>query len=383
MVELYSNADGSIQFVELQAFAGDQQFMTGHPLASASNAQPPVNQTFTFPADLPGDTAGRRMLIATEGFAALGVVTPDYIVPNGFFFPAGGTLNFAGGFDVWSHPELPSNNESIDRSGTPSTPTPMNFAGVTGTLPAEGTDSDGDGIPDLVEPGRGRNPMVKDNDVFADATLFTMQQYRDFLNREGDPAGIAFWADRLEIAFNTRAQVVDFFFNSAEFQDTVAPVTRLYFAYFLRIPDYPGLQFWINYFKAGNSLHDISNFFAASPEFTSTYGSLTNAQFVTLVYDNVLGREPDQAGFDFWLNQLEANAMTRGQVMLAFSESAEYRATSFNMVYVTMTYAGMLRRAPDQGGFDFWVNYLATGNSGLALINGFIGAPEYRARFLP
>jgi hypothetical protein len=48
-----------------------------------------------------------------------------------------------------------------------------------------------------------------------------------------------------------------------------------------------------------------------------------------------------------------------------------------------MIYVGMLRRSPDQGGFDFWVGYLGSGNSGQTLINGFINAPEYHARFLP
>jgi hypothetical protein len=253
----------------------------------------------------------------------------------------------------------------------------------TAAPPCVDGDDDNDGIPNCVEATEGRNPGLKDNDIFANARLFSMQQYRDFLNREGDAGGITFWTDRVNGAVSSRGQVVESFFTSEEFQNTVAPVTRLYFAYFLRIPDYTGLQFWINYYKAGNSLNAISNFFAASPEFTATYGALTNAQYVNLIYQNVLGRAPDSGGLAFWLNELDTAARTRGQVMLAFSESPEYRGTSNNMVYVTMMYVGMLRRAPEQGGFDFWVNYLATGNSGLNLINGFLGAPEYRARFLP
>ena len=55
-------------------------------------------------------------------------------------------------------------------------------------------DCDGDGIPNGVEVAEGRNPLVKDNDVFANARLFAMQQYRDFLGREGDAAGITGWS---------------------------------------------------------------------------------------------------------------------------------------------------------------------------------------------
>jgi hypothetical protein len=180
----------------------------------------------------------------------------------------------------------------------------------------------------------------------------------------------------------SRPQTIESFFNSAEFQGVIAPIARLYFAYFNRIPDYAGLQFWITQYKNGMSLDTISQNFAASPEFTSTYGALSNSQFVTLVYNNVLGRAPDGAGLSFWTGQLDTVARNRGQVMTGFSESAEYQGLSYNKVYVTMMYVGMLRRAPDTGGFNFWVNYLSTG-SGQALINGFLGAAEYHNRFLP
>jgi hypothetical protein len=46
-------------------------------------------------------------------------------------------------------------------------------------------------------------------------------------------------------------------------------------------------------------------------------------------------------------------------------------------------YFGMLRRTPEQQGFDFWVGYRNAGNSGLALIDAFLGSQEYRNRFLP
>ncbi|MGH9577436.1 MAG: DUF4214 domain-containing protein, partial [Terriglobales bacterium] len=242
-------------------------------------------------------------------------------------------------------------------------------------------DADNDGIPNGVEPLEGRNPFVKDNDVFANNRLFAMQQYRDFLGREGDAGGITAWVNYLNSG-GTRAAVTEGFFGSPEFQGTGSPVVRLYFAYFLRIPDYGGLTFWINYFRAGNTLAAISNAFAGSAEFLNRYGALTNAQFVDLVYQNVLGRAADAGGKAFWLGQLNGG-MARGQMMIGFSESAEYLSTSFSETYVTMMYVGMLKRAPDSGGFTFWVNYLDTGNSGQALINGFLGAQEYRNRFLP
>src|SRR3954469_7188542 len=91
MSELYSNADGSVQFLEMRAITGAQEFVAGHTLRSTSGA---VTHRFTVPSNLDGDSGGRTMLFGTQGFAALGVVTPDFIVPNGFFFQAGGSIDW-------------------------------------------------------------------------------------------------------------------------------------------------------------------------------------------------------------------------------------------------------------------------------------------------
>lgn len=132
MSELYSNADGTVQFLELRANAGGQQFLAGHSLLSNSGG---MGTSFDFPANLPGDTSGHTMIIGTQGFAALGVVTPDYVVPNGFFFRSGGSINFASA-DIWTHGALPDGTLSLNRDGTTATNSPKNFAGQTGSVPA-------------------------------------------------------------------------------------------------------------------------------------------------------------------------------------------------------------------------------------------------------
>ncbi len=122
----------------------------------------------------------------------------------------------------------------------------------------------------------------------------------------------------------------------AEAQDTTIPlsecpwltdpVVRLYSAYFLRGPDQGGFDFWVGRVDEGQSLDDISDFFSQSEEFGILYGDKTNAEFVELIYQNVLGRAPDQEGFDFWSGQLDQGLMTRGRVMRNFSESPEFVA---------------------------------------------------------
>ena len=129
--EIYSNADGTVQFIELTALASGQQFTNGHSLISSSGG---VTRTYNVTSDLPGDSAGRRFLFGTVGFAALGVVQPDFIIPNNFIFPGGGSINWAGA-DIWNHGALPTDgNLSLNRSGATGTNSPTNFAGVVGRI---------------------------------------------------------------------------------------------------------------------------------------------------------------------------------------------------------------------------------------------------------
>ncbi len=267
-----------------------------------------------------------------------------------------------------------------DGDGMSDTWEQANFGSATAADPV--ADGDGDGLTNLREYEEARMPTAKDNDIFASTRLFAMQQYRDFLSREGDAGGIVFWTGQMDGGAQPRDRMVETFFGSAEFQGVFAPVVRLYFSYFLRIPDYAGLDFWIGQARSGASLAAISSAFAASAEFQQRYGALSNAQFVDLVYQNVLGRAADAPGLAFWTAQMNAG-MTRGALMVQFSESPEYAAVIGNSVYVTMMYVGMLRRSPDPGGFDFWVGTMNAGGSGLALIGEFLAAPEYRNRFLP
>ena len=101
-------------------------------------------------------------------------------------------------------------------------------------------------------------------------------------------------------------------------------VYRLYRAYFLREPSAAELTYWADRYANGNAtLASISDFFARSNEFKNRYGSLTNAQFVDLVYQNVLGRPADAAGRAHWIAQLD-KGQSRGSVMIGFSESGEF-----------------------------------------------------------
>lgn len=102
-------------------------------------------------------------------------------------------------------------------------------------------------------------------------------------------------------------------------------IVRLYSAYFMRVPDEDGFNFWRAEFEAGRwSLPAMSTFFSESQEFNDLYGSLTDAQFIDLIYQNIFGRAADAGGRDFWLGRMQNDGLDRGTVMLNFSESPEY-----------------------------------------------------------
>ena len=135
--ELFSNADGSIQFVEMKlgsSVPDNESFWSGRTLTVT---QANLTHSFTFASNLPTQPGpDATVLIATQGFANLGIVTPNYIIPSGFLFSTGGTLVFAGGFDNITYAALPSDGTtSVDRFGATATATPRNLAGVSGSLP--------------------------------------------------------------------------------------------------------------------------------------------------------------------------------------------------------------------------------------------------------
>ena len=102
-------------------------------LAAADSARPQATYRWITPST---QTAGRRALIATQGFAALGVVAPDYVVPNGFLATDGATVNYAG-VDQVSYVTLPvDGSTALMRDGTMAQNVATNFAGAFAAAPA-------------------------------------------------------------------------------------------------------------------------------------------------------------------------------------------------------------------------------------------------------
>ncbi|CAN0585393.1 unnamed protein product, partial [Ectocarpus sp. 12 AP-2014] len=131
------------------------------------------------------------------------------------------------------------------------------------------------------------------------------------------------------------------------------------------------------------------------PEFQSTYGDATDADFVTLLYANVLARAPSLADRDYWVGRLETD-LSRERVVLLFSETPEHRAKtaiaqqSFDDTRditnwaddVFRLYRAVFDRDPEESGFQGWTQTLASGNMTLPeVIESFMGAPEFQSTY--
>ena len=108
---------------------------------------------------------------------------------------------------------------------------------------------------------------------------------------------------------------------------------RLYNAAFKRLPDSDGLKYWIGKYSSGeNDDRAVASSFLVSAEFKQRYGDkVSDSIYVNNLYKNVLGRDADTSGLNYWLGQLSSEAETRYEVLLGFAESKENKALFTDM----------------------------------------------------
>lgn len=137
VAEVFTNSDGTVQFIELVEANGtpNEVGLPGHTLSSNGHS-------FVIPGGpLAAPTSNKRYLIATAAFAALpGAPTPDAIIPAGslpnFFSSAGDTVSYVP-WDSWTFGAVPTDGvNSLKRNGTVSPNSPTNYAGASGMVVA-------------------------------------------------------------------------------------------------------------------------------------------------------------------------------------------------------------------------------------------------------
>ena len=208
---------------------------------------------------------------------------------------------------------------------------------------------------------------------------FVFQQYIDFFDREPDAGEVSPWVSALDSGLS-RADLIEVFMDSEEFRFEGKFITQTYLGILTRDADYTGFRGWLGALLVGLSREQIVQVFLDSGEFQSRFGSnLTNGQFVERMYNNILLRSSDPGGFNAWVGALNNGQLTKAQMALRFLDSGEFQGLflSQNRVDISLLYFDMLQRDPDAGGFSYWVGVLNSGVLLTSVIDGFLNSPEY------
>jgi glucose/arabinose dehydrogenase len=248
---------------------------------------------------------------------------------------------------------------------------------------------------------------INDNDPAPPSTnpadqtsVFVRQQYLDFLNREPDPGGFVYWSNEIDMCGNDlrciherRINVSAAFFVEAEFQDTGFFVYRFYRSTLARRPSYFEFMGDRTGLQAGGNLTADKQAYAGSfvqrSEFISHYPlNLTATQFI----DALLASVTNSTGVNLSTHNAEllteynsggSQVDSRARVVIKLIDYPEYRQAEFNAGFVLAQYFGYLRRNPDEGGYQFWLDVLnnRVPNNYRSMVCAFLTSTEYQARF--
>jgi hypothetical protein len=242
-----------------------------------------------------------------------------------------------------------------------------------------------------------------------DRCFFVSQHYRDFLQREPDGHGLAFWTNEIATCGSDaacieskRINVSVAFLLSMEFRATGDFVYKTYRTAFGRPPTYAefvtdvvqmrgtlvvGQGFWGTILGGIKDLYAMN--FSDRPDFQARYNGLTNTQYVDTLFatQGITPTQSERSALIASLNQCPINfgCPSRFNVLRKIVDHPAFDRKVFNEEFVTMEYFGYLRRDPDPQGFAFWLAKLNQFNGNYIeaeMVKSFISSDEYRGRFL-
>lgn len=343
--EVYSNADGSLQFIEFVGDSNGENLWAGHTLTSSNGMNA---NNFTFPTNLPsGLTGGKSVLVATQSFADLGLIAPDYTVPNGFLFIGNGTINFPGMIGgTISYTALPTDGSlSLNRDNSTGTNSPTNFAGQTAAIAANtiagtngpdnliGTDEDdsilsADGVDTLT--GNGGNDTL-DGGLGIDTAVFNGNRSSYLVAGTGSgyqvsgPDGNDSMINVERLIFTDSKLAIDL--NAGQAANyTVRLIGAAFGAPAIQdFPDYVSSGLFL--FDSGESISEVAQVALEA------MGSLSNEALVDTLYQNIVGTAPAEADLNFYVGMLQGSggAMTQAE-FLEFAANTEENALNIDLV---------------------------------------------------
>jgi Uncharacterized protein with SCP/PR1 domains len=229
---------------------------------------------------------------------------------------------------------------------------------------------------------------------------FVARFYTHILEREFDESGLAYWTNLLTSGKITAADMGQAMLLSPEFRAKTVSDTAyleiLYKVFMNRTPSGGEVSYWRNYLVSGASRKAILARFLGSEEFTNisrqygvSRGSITLTEnreinlnltaYIYRCYHEILGRNADIEGLNYWTGLIISQKMTANQVTQSFLSSSEYRnKNTTNLAYLDTLYRTYMGRQGDTEGLRYWENQLKSGVSRQIVAKRFGNSAEFR-----
>ncbi|MBX3537663.1 MAG: DUF4214 domain-containing protein [Chelatococcus sp.] len=161
-------------------------------------------------------------------------------------------------------------------------------------------------------------------------------------------------------------------------------IQLLYQELLFRSPNIAEEGYWNSVLGSGRSIEAVRQDFIGSPEYTLIHNEILPT---LALYQGAFGRAPDAAGFTFWSDVYTGGLLSFSAIMDEFADSAEFKtlhpeigAEVSARELVTLFYQNLLGRAPDEAGLKYWTQAFESGQlNGPELANSFFASPEFRA----
>ncbi len=105
-------------------------------------------------------------------------------------------------------------------------------------------------------------------------------------------------------------------------------IERLYRDILLREPDKNGFEYWKKAFLEGKRAREVVRYFFSCPEFEKQ--NVSDDEFLKRLYNTVLSRNPDVRGYNYWIGELKDNGISREEVVERFTQSEEFKKLARN-----------------------------------------------------
>ena len=151
--------------------------------------------------------------------------------------------------------------------------------------------------------------------------------------------------------------------------DGEALITAAYAGLLGRTPDPAGLEFWLSELDRGVSASKVVELIGDADE--------QRRNVVRIAYEEILERDPDQAGLDYWSRGI-IDRLTARDLHAQMFGSPEFFARSGGTTpdFVSALYRNILNREPETAGLDYWVALLGSGSTRVDIASAFLDSVE-------